>query len=273
MIYTFYSYKGGVGRSKALAEVAHCLARRGLRVLAIDFDLEAPGLEQHLFDGELPSGTLEHRGLIDLLRTYRHALTSDAAYERGDFKRWPDFILPVKEVAGSLGGSIHLMPAGQREPDMKSEYALAVRSFDWQDFFHNWKGDLFFDWLRRQLRDPANGFDVVLVDSRTGVTEMGGVCAYQLADAALLLCAANDQNLQGTVDVVRDFRSPAVGALRGNRPLEILAIPARLEEAHIDKEAFLDRFADQLGVDALPESLAKAGLRSPREAYSRLAVP
>ena len=48
MIYTFYSYKGGVGRSKALAEVAHCLARRGLRVLAIDFDLEAPGLEQHL---------------------------------------------------------------------------------------------------------------------------------------------------------------------------------------------------------------------------------
>ena len=62
-------------------------------------------------------------------------------------------------------------------------------------------------------------------------------------------------------------------ALRGNRPLEILAIPARLEEAHIDKEAFLERVADQLGVDALPESLAKAGLRSPREAYSRLAVP
>ena len=42
---TFYSYKGGVGRSLALANTAALLVRRGRCVILIDFDLEAPGLD------------------------------------------------------------------------------------------------------------------------------------------------------------------------------------------------------------------------------------
>ena len=121
------------------------------------------------------------------------------------------------------------MPAGKREPgEQLSQYARAVRTFDWQDFFDNWSGSQFFDWLRAQLTSVPDGYDVVLVDSRTGVTEMGGVCAYQLADVAVMLCAPNYQNLDGTFAVSRDFRSDAVLALRGGRPLELLVIPARL---------------------------------------------
>ena len=56
-IITFYSYKGGTGRSMALANIAFLLARglagdpaqtatRARRVLMIDWDLEAPGLER-----------------------------------------------------------------------------------------------------------------------------------------------------------------------------------------------------------------------------------
>jgi MinD-like ATPase involved in chromosome partitioning or flagellar assembly len=41
---TFYSYKGGSGRSLALATAAVYLAKLGFRVVALDFDLEAPGL-------------------------------------------------------------------------------------------------------------------------------------------------------------------------------------------------------------------------------------
>jgi MinD-like ATPase involved in chromosome partitioning or flagellar assembly len=44
-IITFYSFKGGVGRSMALANVAVLLANWGYKVLAVDFDLEAPGSE------------------------------------------------------------------------------------------------------------------------------------------------------------------------------------------------------------------------------------
>lgn len=64
-IVTFYSYKGGTGRSMALANFAWILAASGKRVLAIDWDLEAPGLHRYfrpfLTDPEL----VETDGLID----------------------------------------------------------------------------------------------------------------------------------------------------------------------------------------------------------------
>jgi len=42
-IVTFYSYKGGTGRTMALANTAWILAAAGNRVLTVDWDLEAPG--------------------------------------------------------------------------------------------------------------------------------------------------------------------------------------------------------------------------------------
>ncbi len=45
---TFYSYKGGVGRTLAMANIALYLSRFGLDVCLIDFDLEAPGLHYKL---------------------------------------------------------------------------------------------------------------------------------------------------------------------------------------------------------------------------------
>ena len=44
-IITFYSYKGGTGRTMALANVGWILASSGKRVLLVDWDLEAPGLQ------------------------------------------------------------------------------------------------------------------------------------------------------------------------------------------------------------------------------------
>ncbi len=62
-VITFYSYKGGVGRSFTLSNVAVLLARWGYRVLAIDWDLEAPGLTHYFgeFISEPPTG-----GVVDL---------------------------------------------------------------------------------------------------------------------------------------------------------------------------------------------------------------
>ena len=65
-IITFYSYKGGTGRSMALANIAYLLAHGSIGdnastigpnrgVLAIDWDLEAPGLHRY-FRPFLPGG-------------------------------------------------------------------------------------------------------------------------------------------------------------------------------------------------------------------------
>ncbi|SEN38872.1 WD40 repeat [Nitrosospira multiformis] len=269
MIITFYSYKGGVGRSMALAAVAHLLARRGMRVLAVDFDLEAPGLERYFFDNERSRLKRGELGLMDLLQDYRRALSDEAEFENPAFKRLDRFISPAIVAASSRGGRVDLLTAGQREPVGKiRDYALAVRSFDWQDFFYNWKGDIFFQWLRGQWTESEQGYDVVLVDSRTGVTEMGGVCAYQLADVAVLMCAPNYQNLEGTRDVARDFLSDSVLGLRYGRKLDILAIPARVADNHPMRDKFLAAFERELGSEGLPLALAEIGI-----GYRNLILP
>ena len=65
-ITTFYSFKGGVGRTMALVNTAVTLALRGRRVLVVDFDVEAPGLDT--FDVLRPRE--EVPGIIDFVAEY-----------------------------------------------------------------------------------------------------------------------------------------------------------------------------------------------------------
>jgi cellulose biosynthesis protein BcsQ len=63
---TFYSFKGGVGRSTVLATVAWILASCGKKVLLIDWDLDAPGLH-HFFPEVDETDLLLSDGLLDLV--------------------------------------------------------------------------------------------------------------------------------------------------------------------------------------------------------------
>jgi len=107
-IVTFYSYKGGVGRSMAVANVAWILANKfHKRVLVVDWDLEAPGLHRFLDiqDHEVT------RGLIELLNDYKALL-------RQEQKALPEKLVDVRKyiqgAAGFLGGgTISLLAAGK----------------------------------------------------------------------------------------------------------------------------------------------------------------
>jgi len=263
VICTFYSYKGGVGRSMAMANIADLLARRGLKVLMIDFDLEAPGLEK-FFQIEQES-VRRHPGLLDLLLSYKRSM-SVVGSEQSAFKDLDSFICPVYERLPG-GGRLDLMPAGQRQgAEQLARYALNLRTFDWQDFYFNWEGELFFEWLRRSL--TAGRYDVVLVDSRTGVTEMGGICGYQLPDVIVMMCAANHQNVEGTQNMVRDFRSPSVESLRRGRPLQIVVVPARIE---LRDPALLEPFFQRF--DAAFAALTPPALQANDLTFRGLTVP
>ena len=74
-VITFYSYKGGLGRTMAVANIGRLLARRntGRKVLLIDWDLEAPTLHQHF-----PVFTRAPRGgLINYFLRLRRMLSKD----------------------------------------------------------------------------------------------------------------------------------------------------------------------------------------------------
>ena len=114
MIFTFYSFKGGVGRSMAMANVAWELASRGLRVLAIDFDLEAPGLERYF---RVPVEEVHKTpGVIDLIEAFKRSLGDSRGMREGEFRQVERFIhSPVADFA--RGGRLDQMPAGRRASD------------------------------------------------------------------------------------------------------------------------------------------------------------
>jgi Mrp family chromosome partitioning ATPase len=266
MIYTFYSYKGGVGRSMALANVAELFYQAGLKVLMVDWDLEAPGIER-FFPLDLEDA-LDKPGVMDMLLRYKEQMSQELpTLEKPgtlSFEMPAQFTIDV--YPGTKGkGRLWLLTAGRHSREYFAEYAYSVRTFDWQDFYQNWEGELYFEWLRQQFEQMA---DVVLIDSRTGVTEMGGVCTYQLADTVVMFCTPNQQSIDGTYKMAQSFSGSEVQHLRRDRPLNLLIVPARIERAESD---LLDEFQKEftgLFQDFVPHT---QGLDTPQ--LWRLSIP
>lgn len=282
MIVTFYSYKGGVGRSMAMANVARWFQLLGLNVVVIDFDLEAPGLESFFSaDKETLSAWRSRVGLMDLLTLYRRdfpslglsdAALDDAEALRADVNRLHETLAPLRfslldvplhgdgTEAGARAvapGKLRLLSAGWREgPERFALYANAVQAFDWADFYASCRGQAYFEWLRESLCQPGVA-DIVLVDSRTGVTEMGGVCTRHLADVVTVLSAPNRQNIQGATMVARTFLGLSEQAWRSQRPVQVVMVPSRIDaSSHMVKSVFEPMFREHTA-GLMPESLQR----------------
>jgi tetratricopeptide (TPR) repeat protein len=266
VIVTFYSYKGGVGRSMALVNVAELLADAGYRVVVCDFDLEAPGLERYFADDpELLERYRSRPGIIDLLDEYKTALAGgDGNGKQPDDPRATSLNgLRVPRPSGYLvdipsrnprrRGSVSLLTAGRRDGSWNQRYSERVQQFDWDDFYAAWAGDVYLDLFRKDLMD---GGAVVLVDSRTGITEQGGVCTHHLADLVVLLSAANDLNVAGTKWMAEVLSSDEVASMRRGRPLRVMPVAARIEVfSQVEElESFRSRFQDTFGVHVPPEA-------------------
>jgi hypothetical protein len=264
VIVSFYSFKGGVGRSMALANIAALFSRAGFRVVVVDGDLEAPGVEEYLAIDSTAVRSLHDRfGLIDLIEDYRARLASPPAISSDD--PFPDLTVylstPDGKPAGpelTRPGMIALLTAGRRS-DSDDRYAERVNNFDWNEFKADWAGDSFFEWLRGELNALA---DIVFVDTRTGVTELGGVWTHLVADLVVALCSPNDQNLRGTRAVVdsllrEELRSYRIDSNGEKRELEVLVVPARVDLLTEPRQTadFARRFDADFS-DTIPRGLA-----------------
>jgi len=233
-IITFYSYKGGTGRTLALANVACLLARAHPRdkILMVDWDLEAPGLHRYFRDqievsllGNLSRERAmdEKEGLLDFFVELNRrsekmapaggdsaAVAVKQIYKELAFER---FILKT-DVEG-----LELMKAGRFD----AEYPNRVNSFDWAKLFSRseWFIRLFADELKQRYR-------YILIDSRTGITDTSGICTTLLPDKLVVVFTPNRQSLTGIRDLVKsatDYRrrSPDV------RPLVVFPLASRVE--------------------------------------------
>jgi MinD-like ATPase involved in chromosome partitioning or flagellar assembly len=204
-IVTFFSFKGGLGRTTTLAGTAISLARAGHRVAIVDLDLEAPGLHS-LFSSRVPEA-----GVVDYLLEKR--VQPDQWTLRTTIE-----IINDRLVVGETGQDIRVVPAGAIEPGYLEKLARL-------DFQHLKDDDLSetFRQMLRELDRTAGPVDFILLDARAGFHELGGFAVSGLSHGVVLVGSQSRQNWAGLTEAVRLTA----------RPFETDPLPVALVHAQV----------------------------------------
>ncbi len=206
----------------ALANIAWILASNGCRVLAVDWDLEAPGLHRYfhpfLVDPELAGST----GVMDMVWDYALAtLDTQGDPSPGWHEPYADVLNHTVSLRWDFerGGVLSLLPAGRQD----DAYGAKVNSFDWSSFYDKRGGGAFVEAMKQSM---AAQFDYVLIDSRTGLSDTAGICTVQLPDILVTCFTFSTQSITGTAAVVDSVRRQ-----RGERDITIWPVPMRVEDS------------------------------------------
>jgi len=253
-IYTFYSYKGGVGRSMALVNVGALMALEGHRVLLVDWDLEAPGLE--VFFERAPTtelvGRPEHTpGIVDLLEAQANKTTVS----------WRDCLLRARFKDTSLD----FISSGRRSVDYRSR----LQKLNWADLFEHCDIGNYLDQLREDWRQS---YDFILIDSRTGITDIGDICTVIMPDAIVTMFVANNQNIEGVKVSIERARTARQKLPVNRNKLMVVPLQGRDEskteyEISIRWRGIFEREFSFLLREWLPKEI------SPAEAITKLFIP
>jgi cellulose biosynthesis protein BcsQ/stress-induced morphogen len=185
---TFYSFKGGVGRTTALTHVAWILAMRGRKVVAVDLDLEAPGLSTAFNLNPQPK-----YGIVDYF------------YERSYLPEGIKPSISVTQIFGevkipSATGRLFVVPAGSLNLDYISKVD-DLRASTVTD-----SGENLWSIFSREIQEQLKP-DILLIDSRTGINQWGALSLLQAADEVIVFLFPNEQNRQGISLLLQSIQS------------------------------------------------------------------
>ncbi len=252
-IVTFYSYKGGTGRTMALANVAWILASNGRHVLAADWDLESPGLHR-FFAPFLDQSVPDAKGVIDMVRDYEWAAKDADEGERlrthiPEHARVQKYVIPLRNWTFPGGGSLSFLSPGKQNQD----YLATLSALDWDNFHEQLNGGEFIDAVRADMR---RHYDYTLIDSRTGLGDIAEVCTVHLPDVLVDCFTLSNQGLDGAADVARRIEEEY-----GWRGTRVLPVPMRVDESEKERVEASRVWAQQLFAN-LPKEMTDAQRRA-----------
>ena len=239
-VVTFYSFKGGVGRTLALLNVSYEIANSGQRVLVVDFDLEAPAIRPDRWKRGANDDETDHvgrgptdPGVVEFVTRYLETMRVPPV---------SDYI--VDATPKSCRGHLSVMSAGA----VDGTYGQRLNAIDWGLLYAARDGYVMFEDVRAQWQ--AAGYDYVLLDSRTGFTDVGGICTRHLPDAVVSLFRPDDQSLGGTAQMAEAIRAEVPTPRRAD-DIEQHFVMAGIPDAD-DEHGHLARrrkvFVDRLGI-------------------------
>lgn len=275
-IVTFYSYKGGTGRSMALANFGWLLAANGMKVLMVDWDLEAPGLHRYLRPFLADADLFETDGLIDAFWSLTAAAVASGApapaAEPG--ARTPAAQSTVTAAAlrdvleDSIrrvnwkfpsGGFIDFLPAGRQD----DTYSDRVNTFDWKKFYELGGAQL----LTAAKADLRSRYEWMLIDSRTGVSDTSGICTMQLPDVVVPCFTMNRQSIEGVAAILRSIRAYRSPTVDGSK-IAFFPVATRIESGEKDRLEAARAFARSEMQSFVPAD----AVRNPREYWDQMEI-
>lgn len=229
----FFSIKGGVGRSTALAATAWSLAQAGKRVLVLDLDLESPGLSTAL----LPSDRQPTYGITDWLVEDLVDNTSDVL----------ESMVAVSTL--SYDGEIHVVPAHGQDP---GEYISKLGRVWMPKLNKDGSRENWSKRLQRLINDLEKRVkpDVILIDSRAGIDEVAASCVTDLGANLVLLFALDGSQTWSGYSILFDhwLRMGVAEKIRERLQIVAAMVPEieRIEYLNGLRDSAYDLFADTL---------------------------
>jgi MinD-like ATPase involved in chromosome partitioning or flagellar assembly len=244
MIFSFYSYKGGVGRTQLLANVAAYLCYyKSAKVLIVDWDMEAPGC--HYFFGK-KNEDIQKDGILETFQEYcrlvREKGNTLKPEERPYFTREKNVANLTQSADGE--GRVDLIPAGNYSKQL--DFFTEAIAFNWYEFHEILDGKGYLEYIKKQLKNSEIGFDYdyIFIDSRTGINEYTNICNIQMSECSVLVIAPTEQNFEGSLLIAKRIQeSPYVKAGKYRKPL-ILPILSRIDMEAEKANYWLIKFAD-----------------------------
>ena len=219
---SFYSFKGGVGRTTTMVMAAIELAKRGKQVVMVDFDLEAPGISS-LF----PEESMSKYGVLDFF--LENAVTSDDI-------NIDEYVYTVSDYChvNQAGGELYVVPAyGQVCKDDEELYRKNLMRFN-LDIPEYLEEKTPIDELLMKI----DGFlhpDYIFIDTRSGLHQIGGITLARYSDMSVLFFFGSKQNVDGMGMVI-----PALKKCGTPFTLVNCKIPANEDVALIEKKIYLE---------------------------------
>lgn len=254
-IITFYSYKGGMGRTTTLVAYASHLASLGKKVFIIDCDLEAPGylnffdLSEH--EG-LKSG--EINGLVEFFSDIQFA------NDEKDVSLWK-YIINIAQRNEKVNSddeeslnlqNIFLMPAGNLNENPNNEEQSFSNRISYLDglsrlnladksvTLHN------FEILFNKIFDDVEGInpDVILIDSRTGFNDIIGTAIQYFTDVLVGFFGASEQSTPGLLTLLDTYRKSFISTGEGNSSFKLILVNSILPRE--DNNNMFGKFSDEV---------------------------
>ena len=233
VVLSFYSYKGGMGRTTALAAFAiYMSAVCHKKVVVVDCDFEAPGLNNFFL--KYPAEQNHHNGLIEYM------------IDRGTaFAETRDVVDYMQEVDHTFSGdgSIYVMPAGNMN------IAKIKDTFKYSHFDHYLEGISRIDINNAQYADKLFASlvsdinqvvhpDIICFDSKTGINDIMGLAVCSLADIVVGFFRNDVQTLPGLYFFIK--------TLMNNHKVEPFLVNSILPSAMSQHRALFSQFKNDV---------------------------